>query len=55
MDFDRARDFEPANIVGGAYQYIGRVFADWEIWVGMAAGLALIFLATRIRRFRDDS
>jgi ABC-2 type transport system permease protein len=55
MAFRGARDFEPDNLVGGAYHFMGRVFADWEIWVGAVAGVALIAAATRIRRYRDDS
>jgi ABC-2 type transport system permease protein len=43
------------HLVLESYRLIGQVFADYEIWVGMAAGLALIYLAVRIRRFRDDS
>lgn len=54
--FGRAsRDLDPANIVGGSYHYIGKVFADMEIWVGAAVGILLICVATRIRRYRDDS
>lgn len=55
MGLSGSRDFDADNLVGGAYHYIGRVFADWEIWVGAVAGIALIYLATRIRRLRDDS
>ena len=43
------------HLVLESYKLIGQVFADYEIWAGMAAGLALIYLAARIRRFRDDS
>jgi ABC-2 type transport system permease protein len=55
MAFSGRDDFEAGNLVGAAYEHIGRVFADWEIWVGAVAGLALIAAATRIRRYRDDS
>ena len=55
MAFKGKHDFEAENMVGAAYQYIGRVFTDWEIWVGAIAGIALIAAATRIRRYRDDS
>ncbi len=50
-----SHDFAADNLVGGAYMYIGRVFAHPEIWIGAAAGLALIYAAVRIRRYRDDS
>ena len=55
MAFDGPKDLDPTNLVGGAYQYIGRVFADMEIWVGAVVGVVLIGIATRIRRYRDDS
>ena len=55
MAFRGRDDLEPENLVGGVYEHIGRVFADWEIWVGALAGIALIAAATRIRRYRDDS
>ena len=55
MQFRGSRDFEADNLVSAVYGFIGRVFADWEIWVGAAAGIALIYAATRIRRYRDDS
>ena len=55
MKFHESRDFDASNLVGGAYSYIGRVFAHPEIYVGAAAGLALIYAAVRIRRYRDDS
>jgi ABC-2 type transport system permease protein len=55
MAFRGRDDLEPDNLVGGVYEHIGRVFADWEIWVGALAGIALIAVATRIRRYRDDS
>jgi ABC-2 type transport system permease protein len=41
--------------LSASYKLMGQVFADPEIWIGTAAGLALIYLAVRIRRFRDDS
>jgi ABC-2 type transport system permease protein len=34
---------------------ISGVFTSLETWVGMAAAAALLFLAIRIRRYRDDS
>lgn len=55
MAFHGPEDFDAANMIGSAYQYIGRVFAGWEIWLGAMAGIALIVAATRIRRYRDDS
>jgi hypothetical protein len=55
MGMRDSRDLDADNLVGGAYHYMGRVFADWEIWAGAVAGIALIYLATRIRRMRDDS
>ena len=38
-----------------AAQAVGRVLGDYHIWVGAIAGLALIYAAVRIRRYRDDS
>jgi ABC-2 type transport system permease protein len=55
MNLKDSHDFEADNLIGGAYMYIGRVFAHPEIWVGAVAGLALIYVAVRIRRYRDDS
>ena len=55
MNLKDSHDFEADNLIGGAFMYIGRVFAHPEIWVGAAAGLALIYAAVRIRRYRDDS
>jgi ABC-2 type transport system permease protein len=43
------------GMVSASYRLMGQVFADYEIWVGVVAGLALCYLAVRIRRFRDDS
>jgi ABC-2 type transport system permease protein len=43
------------HLVLDAYRLLGQVFADYEIWAGVAAGLALVYLAVRIRRLRDDS
>jgi ABC-2 type transport system permease protein len=58
MDPRSLRDIDsidPDMAVSASYKLIGQVFADPEIWIGMAAGLALIYLAIRIRRYRDDS
>jgi ABC-2 type transport system permease protein len=55
MAFDRENDFGADGMLGQAYMYLGRVFLDWEIWAGAAAGLVLIYAAVRIRRYRDDS
>ncbi len=54
-DLRRLDEFTPDSVVGAAYSLMGQVFADWHIWVGAACGLALMYLAIRIRRFRDDS
>lgn len=55
MAFDGPKDLDATNLVGGAYHFIGKVFADMEIWVGAVVGIVLIGVATRIRRYRDDS
>jgi len=55
MDFSNTPDFGPNDFLKGAFTYIGRVFGDWHIWAGAAAGFALIYLAVRIRRLRDES
>lgn len=34
---------------------IGGVLSNYETWVGAAVGVALIYAAIRIRRYRDDS
>lgn len=54
-DLRHVEQLRPDTAVLESYKLIGQVFADYQIWVGMAAGLALIYLATRIRRYRDDS
>jgi ABC-2 type transport system permease protein len=45
----------PDNVVGAAYGLMGQVFADWRIWVSALCGLALMYAAIRIRRYRDES
>ncbi len=55
MAFNGPQDLEAGNLVGGAYHFIGKVFASPEIWVGAVVGIVLIAVATRIRRYRDDS
>lgn len=35
--------------------HIGKVFTHVETWAGAAVGIALIFAAIRIRRYRDDN
>jgi ABC-2 type transport system permease protein len=54
-DLRRLDDATPEHVVLDSYRLIGQVFADWHIWVGALCGLALMYLAIRIRRFRDDS
>ena len=48
-------DPDPDKIIGAAYELMGRVYGDYHIWVGAIAGVALIYAAVRIRRYRDDS
>jgi len=36
-------------------RHIGTVFTHYETWVGAAAGVAIIYAAIRIRRYRDDT
>jgi ABC-2 type transport system permease protein len=50
------RDFD-FDSVDAAFSHfnIWGVLGHYETWVGVAAGAALIALAIRIRRFRDDS
>jgi ABC-2 type transport system permease protein len=55
MDLEKSRDFGPDEMLGQAFGYIGRVYADWRLWAGAVAGAALIYGAARIRRFRDES
>ena len=35
--------------------HLANVFKTPELWLGVAAAGALIFVAIRIRRYRDDS
>jgi hypothetical protein len=35
--------------------HLSNVFKTPEMWIGVAAAVALILVAIRIRRFRDDS
>lgn len=46
---------DTSSRLGEAYAALGRVFADYQIWLGAAVGLALLYLAARIRRYRDES
>ena len=48
-------DIDADNGIATVYGLMGRVYGDYHIWVGAIAGLALIYAAVRIRRFRDDS
>lgn len=41
--------------IGNWIGHIGNVFASYKTWLSAAAGIAMIFAATRIRRYRDDS
>jgi ABC-2 type transport system permease protein len=43
--------------VGGLFDGIdiGAVFASPPLWLGLAAAAAMLFAATRIRRYRDDT
>lgn len=50
-----AGGFDHTNMLGSAFHQLGKVFADGEIWIGVLAGTAMIYAATRIRRYRDDS
>jgi ABC-2 type transport system permease protein len=45
----------PDHVVSAVYGLIGQVFADWHLWVNALCGLALIYVAIRIRRYRDES
>ena len=51
----RIDSLEMDETISASYTLIGQVFANYQIWVGAAAGVALIYLAMRIRRYRDDS
>jgi ABC-2 type transport system permease protein len=44
-----------ANSLGEIAQHIGRVFVDYEIWVGLLVAALLIAAVIRIRRYRDES
>jgi len=48
-------DIKNSDFLQECARAVGRVFADYHIWVGAIAGLALIYAAIRIRRYRDDS
>ena len=54
-DLRRLDHTTPEHIVREAYGLIGQVFASPQLWVGALAGLALIYAAARIRRYRDES
>ena len=43
------------KMVSTSYALMGRVYGDYHIWVGAIVGVALIYAAVRIRRYRDDS
>jgi hypothetical protein len=51
----RIDNVEPGEAISLSYTLMGQVFGNYQIWVGAVAGLALIYLAIRIRRYRDDS
>jgi len=34
---------------------VGAVLSDIDLWLGVAAAAGLVFVATRIRRYRDDT
>ena len=33
----------------------GRAFTDSNLWLGVAATVLFVFLAVRVRRYRDDT
>jgi len=35
--------------------HLSNVFTSTEMWLGVAAGAAMVFAAIRIRRYRDES
>lgn len=55
MAFERAHDFDATSLLGAAFQHFGKVFAGGAVWIGTVVGLAMIYAAARIRRYRDDS
>ncbi|MGB6449636.1 MAG: hypothetical protein WBE92_02675, partial [Steroidobacteraceae bacterium] len=57
-----ARFAGPGLTLGGAgpsppvpWRAMGQAFANIDLWVGLAVAAALLFAATRIRRYRDDT
>jgi len=46
--------FPAVNDVYNAF-HLSSVFTSAEMWLGVAAGAAMVFAAIRIRRFRDES
>jgi len=48
-------DIDSEHGIATVYGLMGRVYGDYHIWLGAIAGLALIYAAVRIRRYRDDS
>jgi ABC-2 type transport system permease protein len=52
----------PALAIGSAgpaplvpWRPVGQAFGNIDLWIGLAAAAALLFAATRIRRYRDDT
>src|SRR5262245_14792123 len=43
------------NLLSTVFRHVGTAFAHYQTWVSAIVGVALIFAAIRIRRYRDDT
>jgi len=55
MAYEPSSKLTADNALMEVITHIGRVFTNVETWAGAAVGVAMIYAAIRIRRYRDDN
>ena len=55
MAYEPTTKVSADNLLMEVIAHIGQVFMHLETWAGAAVGVAMIFAAIRIRRYRDDN
>ncbi len=55
MALDQQRHDPPDLTLGSWASHLGNVYVSLEFWISIAVGVAFIFAAIRIRRYRDEN
>ena len=55
MAYEPSSKVTSDNALAEVASHIGRVFTQYDTWLGVIAAAAVVFAAIRIRRYRDDS